>query len=91
MMILYPGVGVSVGVEVELFSPGCQCYKLNYVLLRTKTGSQTISQNYNLGQNRTQHYTSLNLQWRFRKGRNAKLELELGLTSLFYTTTTALL
>ena len=33
-----------------LFSPSCQCYKLNYVLLRTKTGWQTISQNYNLGQ-----------------------------------------
>ena len=33
-----------------LFSLCCQCYKLNYVLLETKTGCQTISQNYNLGQ-----------------------------------------
>ena len=33
-----------------MFSRCCQCYKLNYVLLQTKTGCQTISQNYNLGQ-----------------------------------------
>ena len=54
-------------VEVELFSPSCQCYKLNYVLLRTKTGWQTISQNYNLGQSPAQHITSLSLHWRSRK------------------------
>ena len=46
-------------VEVELFSPSCQCYKLNYVLLRTKTGWQTISQNYNFQTSKAQHFNSL--------------------------------
>ena len=42
-------VSISTGPAL-LFSRCCQCYKLNYVLLQTKTGCQTISQNYNLGQ-----------------------------------------
>ena len=57
ILCILAGEGVSVAREVELFSPSCQCYKLNYVLLRTKTGWQTISQNYNLGQSPTQHNT----------------------------------
>ena len=41
-----------------LFSPSCQCYKLNYVLPRTKTGWQTISQNYNLETSTAQHFNT---------------------------------
>ena len=48
-----------------LFSPSCQCYKLNYVLLRTKTGWQTISQNYNLETNPAQHFNTSTASIRF--------------------------
>ena len=43
---------VCVSITSWLFSRSCQCNKLNYVLLETKTGCQTISQNYNVGQSK---------------------------------------